>query len=85
MVSIKSLAVLLFAAAVTAAPLAGGNDHGHDADTATSIKTENVCGNGKTIHCCTGGNSPKGASFVDILNNLDAKCTDLGVNVLASE
>ncbi|PUU80445.1 hypothetical protein B9Z19DRAFT_730525 [Tuber borchii] len=78
MVSIKSLAVLLFAAAVTAAPLAGEKDS-HD----SVAVSKNTCQVDQKIHCCNDGGSSKSTSVVDLLNNPQIECNNLGVNVLA--
>ena len=78
MVSIKSLAVLLFAAAVTAAPFAGEKDS-HNAVAAS----KNTCEIDQKIHCCNDDGSSKSTSLAAILNNPQIKCDNLGVNVLA--
>ncbi|PUU80446.1 hypothetical protein B9Z19DRAFT_1107039 [Tuber borchii] len=78
MVSIKSLAVLLFAAAITAAPLAGEKDS-HD----SVAVSKNTCKVGQKIHCCDDDGSSANAGLVSLLNNPQIKCNNLGVNVLA--
>ena len=83
MVSIKSLAVLLFAAAVTAAPFAGDKkDGGHNVNIDdSSIK----CANGQEIHCCNNDVSSKDAGLLSFLNGAQVKCNNLGLGVLGGE
>jgi len=83
MVSIKSLAVLLFAAAVTAAPLAGEKkDDGHGDNVHVS---KNTCEAEQKIHCCEDDGKSQNTGLLTLLNNPQIKCNNLGVNVLAGE
>ncbi|PUU80444.1 hypothetical protein B9Z19DRAFT_1079368 [Tuber borchii] len=79
MVSIKSLAVFLFAAAVTAAPLAGEKK----GDSTDITFTKNSCEAEQKIHCCNDDGKSQNAGLAAILNNAQIKCNNLGVNVLA--
>ena len=81
MVSIKSLAVLLFAAAITAAPLAG--EKKNDGDNVHVSK--NTCQAEQNIHCCNDDGKSQNTGIVSLLNNAQIKCNNLGVNVLAGE
>ncbi|PUU80443.1 hypothetical protein B9Z19DRAFT_1079364 [Tuber borchii] len=83
MVSIKSLAVLLFAAAVTAAPLAGEKKGGGHGDSNDITVSKNTCEADQEFHCCNDDGSSANAGLVSLLNNPQLKCNSLGVNVLA--
>ena len=88
MVSIKSLAVLLFAAAVTAVPLAG-DKHGdkHGGNNFNHKDASEVCGAQKQeFYCCNNASASKTTdASTDVLNSPDLKCNAVTVNVLASE
>ncbi|KAG0124212.1 hypothetical protein HOY82DRAFT_634808 [Tuber indicum] len=75
MVAIKSLAVLLFTAAVTAIPLAGGNDNAGD----HSVQ----CGDqGQTLYCCNDiSDSKTKGKYVGLLDDVTVKCNDVTSNV----
>ena len=86
MVSIKSLAVLLFAAAVTAAPLAGDKkDVGHNVNNVDFDDSSIKCANGQEIHCCNDDVSSKDAGLLSFLNGAQVKCNNLGLGVLGGE
>ncbi|CUS12868.1 unnamed protein product [Tuber aestivum] len=86
MVSIKSLAILLFAAAVTAIPVAGGEHHdGHDGHNVKVHDNSKVCPEqNQEIYCCNDAQkSGDIGSKTSILDGLKVKCNNVPVNVLA--
>ena len=86
MVSIKSLAVLLFAAAVTAAPFAGDKkDGGHNVNDVNLDNSSIKCADGQEIHCCNNDVSSKDAVLLSFLNGIQVKCDNLGLGVLGGE
>ncbi|KAG0124214.1 hypothetical protein HOY82DRAFT_618174 [Tuber indicum] len=74
MVSIKSLAVLLFAAAVTAAPLVGNEHHdGHNVKVNDSSKT--CPGQNQKLYCCDDADKIGNVgTYTSVLDNIKVKC-----------
>jgi len=89
MVSIKSLAVLLFAAAVTAAPFAGEKPHGnqHGGNNLNFKDAHEVCGEQKQeFYCCDNASASKTTDdYTGVLNGLKVQCNNVAGNVLACE
>ncbi|PWW73425.1 hypothetical protein C7212DRAFT_366215 [Tuber magnatum] len=86
MVSIKSLAVLLFVAAVTAAPVVGDEyQGGHDGRGVNVHDSSNVCSKQEQkIYCCNDAEKdPHFGPYTGFLDKIAVKCNSVPVNVLA--
>jgi len=88
MVSIKSLAVLLFAAAVTAIPLAG-DKHGdkHGGNNFSHETAHEACGAQKQeFYCCNKASASKTTdAYTAVLKDVNFQCNTVTGNVLASK
>ncbi|KAG0124213.1 hypothetical protein HOY82DRAFT_618170 [Tuber indicum] len=71
MVSIKSLAVILFAAAVTAIPVAGGEGHGSNVED----NSKSCTGQDQEVFCCNKFTKSKGhGSHVAMFDSIAFDC-----------
>ncbi|KAG0639485.1 hypothetical protein HOY80DRAFT_1000953 [Tuber brumale] len=77
MVSIKSLAVILFAAAVTAIPVAGGEGHGD----IVKDNSKSCTGQDQEMFCCNDHTKSTGhASHVALVDKIPLKCNNVNGN-----
>ncbi|PWW73423.1 hypothetical protein C7212DRAFT_285611 [Tuber magnatum] len=82
MVSIKSLAVILLAAAVTAAPVVGDEHHGKDVNIKDHSKR--CPKQSQQMFCCNDADSSKAAGpYTGVLDKVNVKCNTVPVNVWA--
>ncbi|PWW73434.1 hypothetical protein C7212DRAFT_301024 [Tuber magnatum] len=82
MVSVKSLAVILFAAAVTAIPVAGGDNRGRDVK--VHDKSQRCPDQSQQIFCCNDATDSKvTGAYTGVLDGVAVRCNTVPVNAVA--